>query len=65
MSEKSFEHALTELEAIVKKLESGTGTLDESLKDFEGAIALVKQCTVQLKNAEQRLAVLTKEDIDA
>ncbi len=62
MSEKSFETALTELEELVKKLESGTGTLDESLEHFECAVALVKECTVKLQNAEQRLHILTGEE---
>ncbi len=65
MSEKNFESALAELEAIIKKLESGAGTLDESLADFETAITLVKLCNDKLQNAEQRLNVLTKEEMDA
>ncbi len=62
MSEKTFENAIEELEAIVKKLESGEGTLDESLGDFEKAVLLVKECNEMLQSAEKRLTVLTQEE---
>ncbi len=65
MSEMSFEKSIEMLEALVKKLESGDGTLDESLADFEKAIQLVKSCSAQLENAEMRLSVLTKGETDA
>ncbi len=65
MSKMSFESSIEKLEDIVKKLESGDGTLDESLKAFEEAISLVKSCTEQLQSAEQRLVVLTKEEAEA
>ncbi len=62
MNEKTFENAINELEATVKKLESGNGTLEESLADFESAVVLVKYCTEVLQNAEKKLTVLTGEE---
>ena len=56
----SFEAALAELEAAVKKLEGGALTLDESLAVFERAIALAKSCNEKLEAAEQRVRILTE-----
>ncbi len=55
-----FETALAELEAEVKKLESGNMSLDESLKTFEGAIKLVKICNEKLESAERRVRLLVE-----
>ena len=56
----SFEEALGRLEEIVKVLENGTAELDKSLDMFEEGISLVKLCTGKLDEAEQRIALLTK-----
>ena len=55
-----FEEALISLEEIVKKLESGSLSLDESLESFEEAIKLVKICNEKLESAEQRVRILTE-----
>lgn len=62
MAEKkiSFEQALSRLEEIVKELETGTAELDKSLDMFEEGIKLVKLCSSKLDDAEQRIAILTK-----
>ncbi len=63
MSKKStidFEEALTKLEAQVRRLESGSITLDESLAAFEEAVGLVKICNEKLEHAEQRVRILTE-----
>ena len=54
----NFEEAMISLEDIVKKLESGTLSLDDSLKAFEEGIALVKICNGKLDAAEQRVKIL-------
>lgn len=56
-----FEEALETLEEIVKKLESGSLSLDESLESFEEAIGLVKICNEKLESAEQKVRMLTEE----
>ena len=56
----TFEEAFCLLENIVSKMESGDMTLDESLSAFEEAVALVKHCTLELANAEQRVRMLTE-----
>lgn len=59
MKPDNFEDAMTELDAIVKRLEGGTGSLDDALKDFERATALVRFCNEQLTNAEKKIEILT------
>ena len=56
-----FEEAMTSLEDIVNKLDSGTLTLDESIEAFETATRLVKICTEKLDAAEQRVRLLVED----
>lgn len=59
MSENiTFESALSELEKIVRELESGEITLDESLKKFEDGIKLSSICSQRLKDAKQKVEIL-------
>lgn len=53
-----FEKNLGELEAVVKRLESGDVTLDEMLGLFEKGIKLTRSCTSALDTAEQKISVL-------
>lgn len=59
-TELSFEENIKELENIVKTLESGDASLDEMLSLFEEGVKRTKECTNQLKNAEQKITVLMK-----
>lgn len=54
-----FEQSLTELEAIVKQLEKGELSLEESLKQFEQGIGLARRCQDALNQAEQKIEMLT------
>lgn len=53
-----FESSLKELEDIVKKLEEGDVSLDESLTLFEQGIKLSKVCQKMLDDAEKKVSVL-------
>ena len=55
-----FEDAMLLLEDIVKMLENGSLSLDESLEKFEEAVALVKFCNEKLESAEQKVRILTE-----
>ena len=46
-----FEESIKELEKIVKTLEEGEPSLDESLKKFEKGISLIKVCQKELESA--------------
>ena len=53
-----FEHSLTELEALVAKLEQGDVPLEDALKTFERGVALTRQCQTALRTAQQKVEVL-------
>lgn len=55
---KTFEEQIAKLEEIVKKLESGDCSLDDSLKLFEEGIKISKACHNMLENAEKTVNVL-------
>jgi exodeoxyribonuclease VII small subunit len=57
-----FETALSELEALVEKMERGDLSLDESLQQFERGIQLTRSCQQALKDAEQKVQVLLEKD---
>ena len=61
----SFEDALSELEALVERMESGDLTLEESLAAFEQGIALTRHCQESLQAAEQKVEILTARTPDA
>jgi exodeoxyribonuclease VII small subunit len=51
----SFEHALSELEQIVAKLESGQAPLEDSIKMYERGAALKAHCEERLAAARLRV----------
>ena len=53
-----FEQSLTELEALVAKLEHGDVPLEDALKTFERGVALTRQCQTALRTAQQKVEVL-------
>lgn len=61
----SFEDTLSELEALVERMESGELSLEESLGAFERGIALTRRCQEALQAAEQRVEILTARTPDA
>ena len=60
----AFEESLEQLEQIVERLESGDLPLEESLKLFEQGIQLTRSCQTSLKQAEEKINVLTKQNND-
>ena len=54
-----FEAALAELEGIVERLEHGDLPLEESLKQFERGVELTRTCQTALRQAEQKVQVLS------
>jgi exodeoxyribonuclease VII small subunit len=56
-----FNQGLEELESIVRKMEAGDLTLDESLQNFEKGIKLSRKCNKALQDAEQKITILTAD----
>lgn len=57
----NFEQALEELEELVTRLEEGDLSLEESLKEFERGVKLTRDCQTELKEAEQKVRILTEQ----
>jgi exodeoxyribonuclease VII small subunit len=56
-----FERKLTDLEAIVERLEQGDLSLEESVRLFEEGTKLSESCKQELESAEGRIQVLMAE----
>jgi exodeoxyribonuclease VII small subunit len=61
----SFEDALAELENLVETLEQGDLTLEDSLKSFERGVELTRTCQAALKDAEQKIQILSDKRDDS
>lgn len=57
-----FNQGLLELEEIVKIMESGDLSLEDSLKYFEQGVTLTKKCQSALNAAEQKIALLSADN---
>jgi len=60
MAKDKFEEALQKLEDLVRKMEGGDLSLEESLKAFEEGIRLARFCAKKLDEAERRIDILLK-----
>ena len=55
----SFEENLERLENIVRDLESGNVSLNESMKKYEEGVKVFKSCKDLLSKAEKKIVQLT------
>ena len=62
MENETFESALLKLEDIIRELESGDIDLDKSLDKYKEATTLVNFCSDKLKNAQETVNKILKED---
>lgn len=60
--EEKFELTLEKLQTLVRELESGECSLEDSIKKFEEGMALARACQERLNVAEQKIEVLLKAD---
>lgn len=60
--EEKFEVTLERLQGLVRELESGDCSLEDSIKKFEEGMALAKSCQERLNSAEQKIELLLKAD---
>jgi exodeoxyribonuclease VII small subunit len=57
---KDFEAAIAELETVVRKLEEGELSLEQSLALYERGVTLSKFCHARLEDAERRIELLNE-----
>ena len=55
VKELSFEDSLAELEAIVDRLESGQGSLDDAITAYERGSQLKRHCQTKLDEAQMKV----------
>jgi len=65
IDEMTFESALSELEEIVRSLETGRGDLETSIEGYERGIALKKLCENKLKDAQAKIEKITMNETGA
>ena len=61
MAVEKFETSLKRLEEVVKKLEAGDLSLEDSLKAFEEGVKHAGFCARKLDEAEKRVELLLKQ----
>lgn len=57
----SFEDALSELETIVRNLETGQTKLDDSIAAYERGVLLKKHCEKRLNDARLKIEKITMD----
>lgn len=62
LSALSFEAAMAELEDVVRKLESGSVALEESIALYERGAALKAHCDARLRAAEEKVELIRSRD---
>jgi exodeoxyribonuclease VII small subunit len=60
VGEPTFEESLSQLEALVARLEAGELSLEEALRAFEEGVRLTRLCAARLEDAERRVHLLTR-----
>lgn len=60
-NEMTYEQAIAELRDIVRQLNEGKATLDDSIKLYNRGIELSKFCTSKLDEAEQKILLYNKD----
>jgi exodeoxyribonuclease VII small subunit len=64
MSEKiemTYEQAVSELEEIISKLESGEASLDDSIALYSRGMELSKFCKEKLDAIEKKISILSQD----
>ncbi len=59
-NEENFEQAITDLEVIIKELEGGELSLDESMEKFKKGVELSNICNKKLDEAQKSITLLVE-----
>ncbi len=60
----NFEQSLEKLNSLATELEQGNLSLEDALKQFELGIKLIRSCQETLKQAEQKVQILTDNQLN-
>ena len=61
-SDLSFEDALTRLEEIIHRMESGDSPLESLVKNYQSGVKLLKICRSKIELAEMKIKEVTEQD---
>lgn len=61
MKKDSFEYNINEIDMIIERLDKGELSLDESIKEYEKAMKLLKKSSDILNKAEGKIIKVTAE----
>ena len=59
---KNFEKDIQDLQKIIETMESGSLSLDESMKAFKDGVNKIQKCQKTISEAEQTILELTKDN---
>lgn len=62
VDEFNFEKTIAELDQIVAQMEQGGISLEQSLKNFEQGVKLIRLCQGALQDAEQKVQLLLEKN---
>ncbi len=62
LKDKSIEELFSEIEDVLKKLESPDTPLEESFGQYETGMKLVRACSEKIDKVEKQMIVLQGED---
>lgn len=58
----NFSEKMTELDKILREMESDDLPLEKALSEFEHGITLVRECRAYLEEAKQKVTMLAADD---
>ena len=58
----SVEESFEALEALIGRLESGEGSLEDAFKDYEEGMRLVRSCNAKIERIEKQVLILSGEE---
>ena len=61
-SDLSFEDALSRLEEIIHRMESGDSPLESLVKNYQSGVKLLKLCRSKIELAEMKIKEVTEQD---
>ncbi|TNE61286.1 MAG: exodeoxyribonuclease VII small subunit [Alphaproteobacteria bacterium] len=65
LAHMSFEEAMSALEQVVARLESGNASLEQSIELYTRGTALKAHCEAKLKDAQAKIEKITLDDAGA
>lgn len=58
MKKYTFEQAMAELDTLLRSMEDGALSLEETMKAYEEAVGLIKHCQEKLAQCDRKITVL-------